>query len=118
MTMSLIDALAEVCHEVNRAYCQAIGDDSQLAWKDAPDWQKLSACKGVEAHLFSDLTPEQSHSLWLEQKRQDGWKYGPEKNAELKEHPCFVPYAELPPEQRVKDYLFAAVVRTISNQTS
>ena len=117
MTASLIDALAEVCHEVNRAYCQALGDNSQPPWKNAADWQKLSACKGVEAHLFSDLTPEQSHSLWLEQKRQDGWAYGSVKDVEKKEHPCFVPYAELPPEQRVKDYLFAAVVRTIASQT-
>lgn len=29
--------IAQVCHEVNRAYCQALGDDSQPAWDDAPD---------------------------------------------------------------------------------
>ena len=113
---SLVTALAEVCHEVNRAYCQALGDDTQAAWADAPDWQKVSAMRGVEAHLASNLTPEQSHSLWVEEKRRTGWKFGPVKDESLKEHPCFVPYAELPPEQKVKDYLFRAVVRTIRNQ--
>lgn len=116
MTVKLIDALAEICHEVNRAYCQAIGDDSQPPWKNAADWQKLSACQGVEAHLFSDLTPEQSHSLWMEAKRKDGWKYGAFKDPENKLHPCFVPYAELPVEQKAKDYLFRAVVKTIKAQ--
>ncbi len=36
------------------------------------------------------------------------------KDAEKKEHPCFVPYAELPAKQRMKDHLFGAVVRTLA----
>jgi hypothetical protein len=43
-----------------------------------------------------NLTPEQSHEGWLEQKRADGWCYGPTNDADLKQHPCYVPYAELP----------------------
>jgi hypothetical protein len=35
------------------------------------------------------------------------------KNPDAKEHPCFVPYDELPAEQRTKDYLFQAVVRAL-----
>ncbi|MBS0453966.1 MAG: hypothetical protein JSS14_21910 [Proteobacteria bacterium] len=115
--MNLVDALAELCHEVNRAYCEALGDTSQKPWADAPDWQKLSASKGVAAHLTSNLTPEQSHSLWMEEKRRTGWKYGEVKDEVAKTHPCFVPYEQLPAEQKVKDYLFRAVVRTIQNQT-
>lgn len=29
--------IAKFAHEVNRAYCQAIGDNSQLPWKKGPD---------------------------------------------------------------------------------
>lgn len=36
------------------------------------------------------------------------------KGANKKEHPCLVPYAELPPEQRQKDHVFVATVRTMA----
>ncbi|MCL6401897.1 hypothetical protein EXT66_11560 [Pectobacterium carotovorum subsp. carotovorum] len=102
--------IERTAHEVDRAYCAALGDHSQPAWDDAPDWQKDSAIEGVVFHLNGDHPPEASHNKWLEFKKQDGWKYGPVKDAEKKEHPCFVPYDQLPKEQQVKDYLFRAVV--------
>jgi hypothetical protein len=112
--MTTEEHIAFVAHEVNRAYCAAIGDSSQPAWEKAPRWQKDSAIEGVRAHLQHPRTPEESHQLWLDHKAADGWKYGPVKDPDKKEHPCFVPYAELPAEQRVKDHLFAAVVRSMS----
>jgi hypothetical protein len=104
------EQIAELCHEVNRVYCHLLGDDSQLPWAEAPDWQKSSAIKGV-AGVIAGNTPEQSHESWLAEKKETGWKFGPVKDAEKKEHPCFVPYAELSDEQRVKDALFVATVR-------
>ena len=56
-----------------------------------------------------EATPADSHKSWLMQKAADGWKYGPVKDAITKEHPCFVPYEQLPMEQKAKDYLFKAV---------
>lgn len=110
-----IERIARVCHEVNRAYCASLGDHSQPAWEDAPDWQRESARTGVAAIVDNpETTPEQSHEGWLAQKRADGWTYGPVKDAEKKEHPCFVPYGQLPAEQRAKDYLFGAVVRALA----
>lgn len=107
--------IAKVSHEVNRAYCQSIGDDSQPEWDAAPDWQKDSAVNGVAAHLKDpSLTPEQSHQLWLNQKQNEGWVYGPVKDPEKKEHPCFVAYSQLPESQRSKDYLFRQVVHSLS----
>lgn len=106
--------IARVCHEVNRAYCQAIGDMSQAPWEQAPDWQRESAIKGVEFHVANpDSQPSDSHSAWLTEKGDTGWSYGPVKNAETKEHPCFVPFDQLPREQQAKDYLFLAVVRSL-----
>lgn len=111
--MEYVMDVARVAHEVNRAYCAALGDMSQPAWADAPDWQKQSAAAGVLAHWANpDMTPEQSHASWLEHKRAEGWTYGPVKDVEKKEHPCFLPYDQLPQEQRVKDYLFKAIVQT------
>ena len=109
----IVEACARAAHEVNRAYCLALGDESQTPWESAPEWQKTSARNGV-AGALSGNTPEQSHEGWLAEKRATGWKYGPVKDPEKKEHPCFVPYAELPEAQRAKDFLFTTTVRTVA----
>lgn len=106
--------IAAAAHEVNRAYCQSLGDDSQPAWEEAPEWQQQSALAGVDMHLANpDATPEQSHESWLAQKEAEGWAYGEVKDADAKTHPCCIPYDELPPEQKAKDYLFRAVVHIL-----
>ncbi len=106
--------IARVCHQINRAYCQALGDFSQPEWKDAPQWQKDSAIAGVQFHLANRYAgPQGSHESWLAQKEKDGWKYGPIKDAEKKEHPCIRPFHELPKEQQAKDYLFRETVLSL-----
>jgi hypothetical protein len=106
--------IAAVAHEVNRAYCQSLGDMSQPSWEEAPDWQKDSAIDGVVFHLNNpDAEPSDSHDNWLAMKEKDGWKYGSVKDPAKKEHPCIVPFENLPQEQKAKDYLFRAVVRSL-----
>lgn len=106
--------IAKVCHEANRAYCQTIGDYSQPAWESAPKWQRDSAINGVAFTATNpSAPPSASHDSWLAEKRGEGWKYGPVKNPDAKEHPCFVPYEDLPPEQRAKDALFQGVARAL-----
>ena len=107
--------IARVTHEVNRAFCADHGDYSQTPWEEAPEWQRASALMGVQAILNNPATtPEMSHEGWSAQKIADGWTYGPTKDATLKQHPCLVPYAALPPEQRAKDAIFGGVVRALS----
>ena len=109
-----IKKIAKICHEVNRAYCQALGDDSQSPWEEAPDWQKESAINGVKFHFDNpDAGPEASHEAWLKEKEDAGWIYGPEKIPGLKQHPCMVPFDQLPVEQQVKDHIFRAIVRNL-----
>lgn len=111
-----VEQIAKVCHEANRAYCESIGDNSQPTWENAPDWQKKSAVTGVQYHLDNpNSKPEDSHNSWLKEKEADGWKYGEVKNPETKEHPCYVPYEQLPVEQQKKDYLFLGVVRALAH---
>lgn len=106
-----VESIAAICHDANRRYCLTTGDTSQPIWEDAPEWQRESARTGVEGILAGTITtPEASHESWLAQKETDGWKYGPVKNPETKEHPCFVAFVDLPPAQRAKDYLFFAIV--------
>lgn len=112
-----IEQVALVCHETNRAYCEMLGDTSQLPWDHAPEWQRQSAIKGVRFALANpDAGPSASHDSWLKEKAETGWAYGPTKDAEKKLHPCFVPYEQLPPEQRLKDSLFIGIVRAFAAQ--
>ena len=108
------EQIARVAHIVNKAACAAFGDFSQPKWEDAPEWQRESAIKGVIFHRENpNATESASHDSWLEEKKTTGWKYGPVKDSEKKEHPCFVPYDDLPAEQKLKDYLFKAVVEAL-----
>lgn len=101
--------VARVCHEANRAWCEANGDHSQAPWDDAEQWQRDSSVEGVQAAL-DGATAEELHERWCEAKLRDGWTLGAVKDAEAKTHPCLVPYGELPEEQRRKDHLFHAIV--------
>ena len=109
-----LEHIAMVTHEANRAYCRTLGDESQPPWDRAPEWQRESAIKGV-AFLIANprATPEDSHVSWMAEKARDGWSYGPVKDPDKKEHPCFRPYRKLPESQRRKDALFVAVVRAL-----
>jgi hypothetical protein len=108
------EQIAEMAHENNRAYCHALGDYSQAPWRMVAKEIRASAIDGVEFHINNpDSSPEQSHNNWLKFKQQDGWKHGIVKDPIKKEHPCFCAYSELPVEQRVKDFLFAAIVDTL-----
>lgn len=114
-----VEQIAELCHETNRVYCATHGDNSQPQWKDAPEWQKTSAINGVRFHLDNpDAKPSHSHESWLAEKAASGWKYGPVKDPEKKEHPCFVSYDELPAEQKAKDALFIGVVNALRSMVA
>lgn len=101
--------IAELCHEANRIYCESIGDTSQKSWKDAPEWQKESAIKGVEVALKGS-TPKEMHESWMKVKEEEGWVYGEVKDEVKKTHHCMVPYEEIPEEQRRKDDIFLGIV--------
>ena len=107
------EQIARVCHEVNRAYCQALGDMSQPAWEDAPQWQRDSAMMGVNLHSDNNVGPEASHESWMAQKVAEGWVYGPVKDPVAKTHHCIVPFDMLPQAQQAKDFIFRSVVHAL-----
>ncbi|MBO4720084.1 MAG: Ryanodine receptor Ryr [Prevotella sp.] len=43
------------------------------------------------------------HDVWAETRIKQGWKYGSERNDELKTYPCLIPYEELPEEEKEYD---------------
>jgi hypothetical protein len=103
--------VARICHETNRAYCESIGDTSQKPWDEAEPWQRKSAACGVQFKLENPrASPSDQHDAWSTAKLNDGWIFGAVKDPVAKTHPCLVAYSDLPLEQRIKDYLFGAIV--------
>lgn len=43
------------------------------------------------------------HEIWAQTRISQGWTYGPERDDTEKEHPCLVPYEQLPEEEKVYD---------------
>lgn len=109
------ERIARLCHELNKAYCESLGDTSQKHWEEAPEWQRQSAINGVEFHLSGSRKPSDSHVNWMKEKLEQGWKFGPVKDEAKKEHPCLVPYDDLPEEQKMKDKLFTTIVNAFKS---
>jgi len=111
-----VNQIAEMCHQVNKAWCKITGDDSQVDWDLAPEWQKQSATEGVLFILANPNAKEDAqHNAWMASKIADGWVYGEVKDAEKKTHPCIVPFNELPWEQQMKDKLFCIIADSLAD---
>jgi hypothetical protein len=111
-----IEQVAKICHELNRLFCESIGDQSQKPWDEAEQWQRDSAVAGVKFKLANPLAPSSAqHDAWTKDKLDSGWRWGPVKDAIKKEHPCLVDYHCLPDEQKAKDKLFIGVVDALRN---
>ena len=108
----VVPQIARAAHQANKVYCESLGDKSQVPWENAPEWQLESTIDGVQYRLANPGAPVSAqHIAWLKEKEEAGWKYGPEKDPEKKEHPCMMPFAELPDKQQFKDHLFVGIVR-------
>jgi hypothetical protein len=51
------------------------------------------------------------HELWAQRRLSEGWKYGTARNDEKKEHPCLVPYENLPESE--KEYDRSTAIETL-----
>lgn len=43
------------------------------------------------------------HEVWAQTRISQGWTYGPVRDDERKQHPCLVPYEDLPESEKVYD---------------
>lgn len=51
------------------------------------------------------------HDNWAQSRLNEGWTYGPERNDNLKQHPCLVDYDDLPEIE--KDYDRNTAIETL-----
>ena len=60
-------------------------------------------------HLPDELTKlverlaEHVHDIWAENRIEQGWRWGPERDDDQLQHPCLVPYTELSEEEKHYD---------------
>ena len=115
--------IAEICHAVNRAICGSLPDPAipeGSAWDQSSLWEQYGTIAAVRHFAANpEATTREAHDAWLMEKIRNGWKYGPVKDEATKRHPCIVDYDALPPNQKVKDAVFLAIVATclkINNQ--
>ncbi len=56
-----------------------------------------------ELYQLQEQIAEDIHDIWSKGRLEQGWRYGPARNDETKEHPCLVPYEELSEEEKEYD---------------
>ena len=62
-----------------------------------------SVSLGPELMRLAERLAENTHDVWARERIAQGWKYGPSRRDDIKEHPCLVPYALLPEEEKIYD---------------
>jgi hypothetical protein len=73
------------------------------------DTSKVELPEAVQK--LTELLARNAHEVWAQSRLADGWRWGPERNDERHEHPCLIPYEELPESE--KDFDRAIAVQTL-----
>lgn len=60
---------------------------------------------------LTEAIAENVHEVWAAGRIAEGWKYGEERDDQLKLHPCLIPYSELPESE--KEYDRATAISTL-----
>ena len=56
-----------------------------------------------ELNVLVEQMAKNVHEVWAQSRISQGWSYGEERNDALKQHPCLVPYEELPEIEKAYD---------------
>jgi ryanodine receptor 2 len=48
-----------------------------------------------------------THENWSKERIRQGWQWGPKRNDKRKEHPCLIPYEQLPESEKEHDRIAA-----------
>lgn len=65
---------------------------------DTSDIQLPEELEVLREHMARNV-----HEVWAQSRIEQGWTYGQERNDVLKQHPCLIPYEELPETEKAYD---------------
>src|SRR5687767_8184628 len=109
------EVLGRTVHEAVRALCQASGDNSLPPWSEATQEQRNSTFAMIDFTIANpDAPPSAQHDRWMDERKAQGWTWGPRKDPEARTNPALVPYEELPVIQRAKDHVIQAIVLALT----
>ena len=111
-----VNKIAELAHELNRAWCDITGESDKLSWSESSQEIRDATIHGVKKILESHYqpTPEQMWNEWKQYKLKAGWSKGC-YSVENKTHPNLVEeYEELSEIDRMKDRIFITSVSILS----
>lgn len=57
----------------------------------------------VELNELVEKIAKNVHDVWAQNRLDEGWVYGEQRNDTLKTHPCLIPYEELPEVEKEYD---------------
>lgn len=73
-----------------------------MSYKPTPiDTSKIEL--SPEIKRLTEVLSRNAHEVWARERMAQGWRYGHDRNDSRKEHPCLVPYEELPESEKVFD---------------
>lgn len=105
---------AMLAHELNRAYCTAIGDTVPAQWDKCHVSLQQSAVNGALFWMeHPDAPPSAGHDAWMAARADAGWRLGAKKDEVEKTHPNMRPFEALTKEQEMKDILFRGVIKSV-----
>ena len=79
-----------------------MNSDQTLAYTPRPiDTSNVTLPPEID-DLIEQLS-EHNHNVWSRGRLQSGWTLGPERDDAKKEHPCLIPYNELPENEKEVD---------------
>ena len=52
---------------------------------------------------LAELLAKNTHEVWAQERIAQGWRYGPARRDDTREHPCLIPYEDLPESEKVYD---------------
>lgn len=56
---------------------------------------------------LTELLARNAHEVWAHTRLADGWRWGPARDDEKRQHPCLVPYEDLPESEKEYDRVIA-----------
>jgi hypothetical protein len=56
-----------------------------------------------DLHEVAELLACHIHETWVRLRLDEGWTLGPRRDDDRREHPCLIPYAELPDVEKDVD---------------
>lgn len=112
-TITVEDA-ARICHSAIMAISSCIGEPC-IGYDSLGESVRAGIRETIHLVLRDPrTTAEMLHVKWMTDRISEGWQYGPSKSYTSMQHPCLVPYSELPLIQKVKDSIFISVVESLA----